>query len=101
MVTFKQINLKPSCCIFKDIKHIDLNLVSINKKCIKNTDVVAHEIKYIITQNIDNQNIDNQLPLCLSFNDIDACIIEENKNKYLIFVLTENNKKTLEMYKKL
>ena len=43
--------------------------------------VYAHEIKYIITQNIDNQNIDNELPLCLSFNDIDAYIIEENKNK--------------------
>ena len=101
MVTFKRINLKPSYCIFNDIKHIDLNLLSINKKCIINTDVVSHEIKYIIMQNIDNQNIDNELPLCLSFNDTDSYIIEENKNKYLIFVLKENNKKMLEMYKKL
>ena len=93
--------MKPSYCIFKDINHIDVNLLSINKRCIKNADVVAHEIKYIITQNINNQNIDNELPLCLSFNDIDAYIIEENKNKYLIFALTENNKKILEMYKKL
>ena len=65
-------------------------MLSLNKKCIKNTDVVAHEIKYIITQT-----------LCLSFNDIDAYIIEENENKYLILALTENNRKMLEMYKKL
>ena len=31
------------------------------------------------------QNIDNELLLCLSFNDIDAYIIEENESKYLIF----------------
>ena len=101
MVTFKQINLKPSYCFFNDIKHIALNLISINKKFIKNTNSVAHEIKYIITQNIDNENIDNELLFCLSFNDIDAYIIEENENKYLIFALTENNRKMFEMYKKL
>ena len=79
--------------LFNDVKHIDLNLLGINKKCIKNTYVVAHEIKYIITQNIDNQNIDNELPLRLSFINVDAYIIEENENKYLIFALTENNTK--------
>ena len=35
------------------------------------------------------------------FYGIIACIIEENKDKYLVFALTENNKKRLEMYKKL
>ena len=48
-----------------------------------------HEIKYIIIQNIDNQNIGNELCLCLSFSDVNAYIIEEN------------NTKMLEMYKKL
>ena len=51
-------------------------------------------------QNIDNQNIDKELPLCLSFKNTDAYIVEENENKQLIFALTENNKKMLEMYKK-
>ena len=37
----------------------------------------------------------------LSFSDVDAYIIEENENKYLIFALTENNKEVLELYKKL
>ena len=96
MVTLERINLKPSCCIFNDIKNIDLNLLKYKQKVYKNTDVASHEIKYIIMQNMDNQNIDNELPFCLSLIDIDACIIEENKNKYLIFAFTESNKKMLE-----
>ena len=50
---------------------------------------------------INNQNTDRQVTFCLSFSDVDAYIIEENENKYLIFVLTENNKEVLEPYKKL
>ena len=56
-------------------------------------------------QSINNQNIDSEIPLCLSFSDVDVYIIEENGNKYfiykLIFALTENNKELLELYKKL
>ena len=54
-----------------------------------------------MTQNIDNQSIDNELPLCLSLSDVNAYIIKENEGKYLIFALIENNRKMLEMYKKL
>ena len=75
----------------------DLNFLCINKKYRKNTDVVTYEIKYITTQNIDIQNINNKLPLCIS--DVRAYIIEENKYKYLIFALTQNNKKMLNMSK--
>ena len=43
-----------------------------------------------------------KVPLCLRFTDVDAYFMEENENKYLVFVLTENNKKeVLETYKKL
>ena len=52
-------------------------------------------------QSINNQNIDREIPLCLSFNNVDAYIIEENKNKYLIFALTGNNKEELDLYRKL
>ena len=55
-------------------------------------------------QIINNQNIDNEVPLCLSFSDVDEYIIKENGNKYLFFVLTKNNKKELscrELYKKI
>ena len=31
-------------------------------------------------QSIHNQNIDTEVPLCLSFIDVDAYIIEENEN---------------------
>ena len=101
MTTFGKTNLKPSYCVFDSIEYIDKGLISINKKCIKNTYIFALEIKYITKQNINNQNIDNELPLCFSFSDVDAYIIEENKNKYLIFALTENSREMLKMYKKI
>ena len=101
MTTFEKINLKFSYCPFNSIEHIDLNLLNINKKCIKNTDIIAHEIKYITKQNIAYQHIDREFPLCFSSSDVDAYIIEENKDKYLVFALTENNKKRFEKYKKL
>ena len=51
---------------------------------------------------INNQNIDSKNPFCLIFNDLDAYIIEEsNKNKYLAFAFTKNNKKVLGIYRKL
>ena len=52
-------------------------------------------------QSIDNQNIDKEVPLCLSFSNVLVYIIEESGNKFLIIALTENNKEVLEMYKKL
>ena len=40
-----------------------------------------------------------KFPLCLSFSDVDAYIIEENiiKNICLTFALTKNNRKVLEL----
>ena len=52
-------------------------------------------------QSINNQNIDREILLCLSFSNVDAYVIEESENKCLIFALTENNKKVLNLYKKL
>ena len=52
-------------------------------------------------QSINNQHIEKEVPLCLSFSNVDACIIEESRNKFLILALTENNKEVLEAYKKL
>ena len=98
-MTFEKINLNHSY-FFNDIENIDPNLLSIDKKCMKNTDVVIYEIKYIMMQSINNQNVDRETPLCLSFSNVDAYIVEENENKCLIFILTENNKKVLELYKK-
>ena len=65
----------------------------------KNTEAVIYEIKYIMMLIINNQNIDNEVPLCLSFSNVDAYIIEENENKndnenenenkHLVFALLE------------
>ena len=92
MITFEKINLIASYYFFDDIKKNDPNLVSIDKKYIKNTDVAIYEIKYIMMQSINNQNIDRKIPLCLSFSNVDAWIIEENENKYLILALTKLTK---------
>ena len=51
-------------------------------------------------QSIDNQNIDKEVPLCLSFSNVHVYIIEESGNKFLIIALTENNKEVLEIVQK-
>ena len=40
----------------------------------KNTDAFVYEI--------NNQNIYKEVPLCLSFSDVDAYIFEQKENKY-------------------
>ena len=65
--------------------------------CMKNTDAVIYETKYITMQSFNNQNIDREIPVSLSFNSVSAYIIEENKNKYSNFALTEDNKEVLEL----
>ena len=92
--------IKKCSYFFNDIKDIDPNLLNTNKVWHKKTGIIIHEIKYIMMQSI-NQNIDRKVPLCLNFSNVDACIIEESGNKFLIFALTEYNKKVLELYKKL
>ena len=96
---FERIRLNNAAIYFDDIKNIDLNLLTINKRRIKNTNtVVSYEIRYIT----DWDNIYQKIPICLSFTDLDAYFVEENQNKDLIFALTENNRKeVLEPYKKL
>ena len=82
---------------FNDITDIDPNLLTINKVLHKNTGIIIHEIQYIMMQSINNQNIDKEVPLCLRFSNVDAYTIEENRNKFLILALTENNKEVMMM----
>ena len=96
MIIFEGINY-----FFNDIKNTNPNLISMNKLLHKRTGIIIHEMKYIMMQSINNQDIDNEAPLCFSFSNIDAYIFEESRNKFLIFALTENNKEVLELYKKL
>ena len=38
----------------------------------KNNDALVYQIKYITMQSINDQYIDKEIPLCLSFSDADA-----------------------------
>ena len=79
-----------------NIKNVNSNLLSIDKLSYKNTDAVVYNIKYIMMESINNQNIDSKNSLCLVFNDVDGYIIEEsNENKYLIFALTKKTIKKI------
>ena len=51
--------------------------------------------------NISGRKISIIKILIIGFSDVNAYIIGENENKYLIFVLTENNRKVLEICKTL
>ena len=53
------------------IRNFYPNLLSIDKISYKNTDAVAYSIKYIMTESINNQNVDSENTLCLSFSDVD------------------------------
>ena len=97
MITLKKINLNCPYCFFSNmtnVKNFNANLLNINKISYKNADAVVCNIKYIMMESFNNQNIYSQNHLC--FNDVDGYIIEEsNENKYLILALTKNNKKLL------
>ena len=55
-----------------NIESFNLNLLNINKISYKNTDTVVYDIKYIMMESINNQNIDSENPLCLIFSDVVA-----------------------------
>ena len=101
---FQKINLNRPYHYFSDvtiIKNFDPNLLSVDKISYKNTDAIVYNIKYIMMESINNQNMNSENLLCLVFSNVNAYIIEEcNRNKYLIFALTKNNKKVLGNYRK-
>ena len=61
-----------------NIKNFNPNLLRKDKISYKNTDPVVHNIKYIMMESINNQNIDSKNSLCLIFNDVDGYTIEES-----------------------
>ena len=68
--------------------------MSIAQISFKNTDCVIYDIEYF-------QNLDSSYSLYLVFNNVDACIEENNENEYLVFALTDKNKEALENYTEL
>ena len=59
-------------------------------------DISIYYIKYITTKGISEyENITSVNPLYLIINDVDGYIEENDKNKYLSFTFTKNNKEVL------
>ena len=101
MGNIKQINIKNrTYYFFNDIMNIedsDSNLLKIDWKSYKNIDI--YNIGYITRKNIsDYENIHSVNPLYLIVGEADGYIEEKNRNKYLIFAFTDENKKVLEKY---
>ena len=101
MGNIKQINIKNrTYYFFNDMMNIedsDSNLLKIDKKSYKNIDI--YNIGYITRKSIrDYENIHSVNPLYLIVGEADGYIEEKNRNKYLIFAFTDENKKVLEKY---
>ena len=83
MRTIRQVNIKnKQNCIFNDMTNIsvfDPNLLNIDQVSLKSSKLITYEIKYIKDLNSLNS-------LYLVFNNLDAYIEKNGKNKYLIFV---------------
>ena len=79
MVNTKEINIKNRTYYFFDdiinIKDFDSNLLKINKKSDKNTDIYC--IGYITRKDFDYVKINSVNPLYLIIGEVDGCIEEK------------------------
>ena len=104
MVTTKRLNIKNRPYYFHNdiinLKEFDPSQLNLDKK--SSMDVNIYYIEYITTKSIsDYENITSVNPLYLIINDVDGYIEENDKNKYLSFASTDNNKEVLKKYIKL
>ena len=98
MENIKQINIKNRTYYFHNniinIEEFDSNLLKIDKKSYKDIDI--YYIGYITIKKIgDCENIYSVNPLYLIIGKVDGHIKENNRNKYLVFDSTDENKKYL------
>ena len=70
-----------------------------DKKSYKNIDV--YYIGYITMKDYDDVKIDSLNPLYLIISEVDGCIEEKSRNKYLTLVSTDENKDVLIEYTEL
>ena len=73
--------------------------LKIDKKSYKNIDV--YYIGYITMKDYDDVKIDSLNPLYLIISEVDGCIEEKSRNKYLTLVSTDENKDVLIEYTEL
>ena len=103
MGNIKEINIKDQTHYFFDdiinIKDFDSNLLKVDKKSYKNTDI--YYIGYITMKDSDYVKINSVNPLYLIIDKIEGHFEEKNGNKYLILDSTDKNKEVLIKYTKL
>ena len=101
MVAVKQINIKNRTYYFYndiiDLENFDAGLLKIDKKSYK--DINIYNIGYVTKKKIGNcMNINSVNPLYLGITRVNGYIEEKDSNKYLVFVLTDENKELLKKY---
>ena len=101
MENVKQINIKNRTYYFFNdminIKDFDSSLLKTDKKSYKNIDI--YYIGYITIKDVDDcENIYSISPLYLIVNHAIEHMEEKNKNKYLVFDLTNENKEVFKKY---
>ena len=101
MGSTKEINIKERTYYFYndiiDLKTFDSNNLKLDRKMCKDLDIF--NIGYVTIKKIGDCNGVNSVnPLYLRINNTSGYIKEINKDKYLIFDDTDENKKLLEKY---
>ena len=101
MGTIKQINIKNRTYYFYndiiDIETFDSNMLKLDKKSYKNLDI--YNIGYITIKKIGyGYDINSVNPLYLRIDNANGYIEEINKDKYLVFDDTDENKELLKIY---
>ena len=95
-----EINMKNRTYYFFDnminIKNFDPNLLKIDKKSYKKSDIFY--IGYITMKDSDYVKINSENPLYLIIGEVDGYFEEININKYLTLVSTDKNKEVLTKY---
>ena len=82
-----------------NFKNVNSKIPKIDKKSYKNSDI--YYIGYITMKDYDDVKIDSLNPLHLIISEVDGCIEEKSRNKYLTLVSTDENKDVLIEYTEL
>ena len=98
MGSIKQINIKNQTYYFYndiiDLKTFDSNNLKLDKKSYKNLDI--YNIGYVTIKKIGaDYDINSVNPLYLLIDNASGYIEEINKDKYLVFDVTDENKELL------
>ena len=101
METIKQIDIKNRTYYFYndiiDIETFDSSMLKLDKKSYRNLDI--YNIGYVTIKKIGyGYDINSVNPFYLRIDNANGYIEEINKDKYLVFDVTYENKKLLERY---